>query len=242
MMTLTTVAEKIDDESARVFWRTGTTNKGVLDVTLDFESPDAALICELVAIRHLLFEKQVFDREPGSGAGYKLKVSKGAIRKLAQGKSAKQSAVKFAAFLSGRLQGVAIAVSQSMEFMADPEEGKVETLLGSREEFAQTFEKIHTPSMGDLLVTQHALDQYQARITSGDPKRPWMSLVKRLQHPELKIRKLTDKVLDHKARKYGRSDNVEAWGHPSSSFTFLVVKNEAGERVLVTVFERKEWA
>ncbi|ECE5538994.1 hypothetical protein DI235_23790, partial [Salmonella enterica] len=89
--------------------------------------------------------------------------------------------------------------------------------------------------------TQHAIDQYQARITSGDPKKPWASLVGRLQHPELQVQPFDEKVARHKARKYGRVDNVEVWGHRDSKFKYLMVINDDNQkRVLVTVFERNE--
>ncbi|MFC6674008.1 hypothetical protein [Marinobacterium aestuariivivens] len=240
MMTLTTISEKKSDTEARVFWRAGTKKRGILDVTLDFAHADSALIAELVALQHLLFDRKVFDREPGAGAGYKLVVSKGAIRKLALGKSNKAYATKFAAFLSNRMKGVTIEVSQDYEFMAKPDEVEPELLGGEREVYANTYDAIETPAMGRVLVTQHAVEQYQARITSGSPKKPWASLVGRLMHPELRMMKVDEKVLRHKARKYGRSDNVEFWGHPTSVFVYQVLREDNGDRVLVTVFERSE--
>ncbi|MFD2016686.1 hypothetical protein ACFSJQ_16140 [Vibrio olivae] len=92
MMTLTTVSEQLSSTQSRVFWRVGTQRKGILNVTLDFENDDSALLCELCAIRHLLIESQVFGRVPGTGKGYKLVVSKGAIKKLARGRSDKKYA------------------------------------------------------------------------------------------------------------------------------------------------------
>ncbi|EDR1414855.1 hypothetical protein C3863_005003, partial [Salmonella enterica subsp. enterica serovar Dublin] len=115
MMTLTTVSKKTSNNSALVFWRVGTKRKGILDVHIDFDHEEADLLAELVAIRYLALDKQVFCREPGAGAGYKLVVSKGAIKKLALGKSTKAFAFKFAACLTGRLKGATIEVSQSME-------------------------------------------------------------------------------------------------------------------------------
>ncbi|KQG26694.1 hypothetical protein APC35_17295 [Acinetobacter baumannii] len=82
MMTLTTVSKKTSNNSALVFWRVGTKRKGILDVHIDFDHEEADLLAELVAIRYLALDKQVFCREPGAGAGYKLVVSKGAIKKL----------------------------------------------------------------------------------------------------------------------------------------------------------------
>ncbi|MFV8382847.1 hypothetical protein ACNO5E_01970 [Vibrio parahaemolyticus] len=237
MMTLTTITEKLNDQATRVFWRVGTKRNGILDVAIDFDNEDADLIAELSAIQYLLFEEKVMGREPGSGTGYKLVVSKGAIKKLARGKSSKKHALKFAAFLQNRMAGVQIDVSQSREYMADLDETTPVELNAERKEYANTHDAIETPAMGTVFVTAHAVEQYKSRLSTGDPKKPWVSLVNRLKHPELKLRTLPDNVLRHKAKKYGTPDNVEAWGHPTSKFTYLFVNNH-GKRTLVTVFER----
>lgn len=169
MMTLTTVSKKTSNNSALVFWRVGTKRKGILDVHIDFDHEEADLLAELVAIRYLALDKQVF-AESRAGAGYKLVVSKGAIKKLALGKSTKAFAFKFAACLTGRLKGATIEVSQSMEFMDEPGEGNIELLDVDKQAYTQTHDEISTPAIGPVPVTQHAIDQYQARITSGDPK------------------------------------------------------------------------
>lgn len=55
------------------------------------------------------------------------------------------------------------------------------------------------------------------------------------------IQPFDEKVARHKARKYGRVDNVEVWGHRDSKFKYLMVINDDNKkRVLVTVFERNE--
>ncbi len=146
------------------------------------------------------------------------------------GKSSKKFAFKFASCLTGRLKGATIEVSQSMEFMDEPGEGNVELLDVDKQAYTQTHEEISTPAIGPVLVTQHAIDQYQARITSGDPKKPWASLVGRLQHPELQVQPFDEKVARHKARKYGRVDNVEVWGHRDSKFKYLMVINDVTTR------------
>ncbi|NOI05837.1 hypothetical protein [Vibrio anguillarum] len=239
MMILTTLSEKLDDQTGRVFWRVGTKRSGIIDVKIDFSHEESDLISELSAIQYLLFEEQVMGREPGSGSGYKLVVSKGAIKKLARGKSTKKHAQKFAAFLQNRMAGVQIEVSQSREFMADPESYVPFCLNANRQEYANTHDAVVTPTMGTVYVTAHAVEQYIERLSSGDPKKPWASLVNRLKHPELRIRNLPANVLAHKAKKYGTADNVEAWGHPTSKFTYLIV-NDNGRRTLVTVFEREQ--
>ncbi len=149
MMTLTTVSKKTSNNSALVFWRVGTKRKGILDVHIDFDHEEADLLAELVAIRYLALDKQVF-AESRAGAGYKLVVSKGAIKKLALGKSTKAFAFKFAACLTGRLKGATIEVSQSMEFMDEPGEGNIELLDVDKQAYTQTHDEISTPAIGPV--------------------------------------------------------------------------------------------
>lgn len=236
-MTLTTISERISDTNAHVFWRVGTKNKGILDIALTDAQTDSALIAELFAIQYLLFDKQVLDRAPGSGTGYRLVVSKGAIKKLALGKSDKLHALKYAAFLTNRMRGVAIEVSPSPGFMALPHEVEIESLGCGHKDHLE-YDTVDTPAMGKIQITHHAFEQYQARITSGDPKKPWASLVGRLMHPDLEQIEFSGKVAVHKARKYGRLD--ECWSHPTSRFHYIVSRGDDGVGVLVTVFEREK--
>lgn len=237
MMILKTVSEQLSSTQSRVFWRVGRQRKDILDVTLDFESDDSALLCELCAIHHLLIERQVFGRSPGTGKGYKLVVSKGAIKKLAKGKSDKKHAQKFAAFLQSRLAGINLEVSQSKNFMADIENEAPEKLFAQRQHFAGSFDAIETPALGTVMLTAHAVSRYSERISSGKPKSPWLSLVKRIQNPSLRINPLPERERRRKAKKYGTSDNVEEWSHSDSDFHFLVLNNQ-GTRTLVTAYER----
>ncbi|EKO3674019.1 hypothetical protein M3923_002708 [Vibrio metschnikovii] len=237
MMTLTTFSEKQSDSQAHVYWRVGTRRGGVLDVTLDFEHSDSALIAELYAIQHLLFVELVLGREPGSGNGYRLTVSKGAIKKLALGRSDKKYVYKYSSFLQNRMAGVTIEVSQSKDFLPVLDDVPiVELAVDSRDLFCE-LQTISTPAMGKVKITKHAVEQYVSRLCSGKPKNPWLSLVKRLQHPKLCRSILTDKVRQHKVRKYGTTDNIEEWRHPDDEFRFLVLKN-GDTRTLVTSYPR----
>lgn len=238
-MILTTISERVSDSQARIFWHVGAKKKGIIDVIMDFSSEDAALVGELTVIRHLLFECEVFGRVPGAGSGYKLIVSKGAIKKLALGKSDKQYAKKFSNFMEGRMKGVKIEVSQSREFMPTLEDCHPEHLTISKQDAIFTSNEVDTPALGRVIITYHAVEQYKKRLTSGDPKKPWASLASRLQHPELQLQPLSDKVIQHKKVKYGRSDNIEVWSHPSSSFHYLCIR-EGNIRSLVTVFSRSK--
>ena len=54
------------------------------------------------------------------------------------------------------------------------------------------------------------------------------------QHPELQVQPFDEKVARHKARKYGRVDNVEVWGHRDSKFKYLMVINDDNQNVFLS--------
>lgn len=233
MMRLQTISEKINRSMARVFWRVGIDRAGIIDVTLDNDSDESGLMAELAVLRYLLVDQQVFGVEPFSGVGITLEVSKGAIKKLARSKSTKIEASKFAAFLSMRMQGCEIKVSKDRTYMAAPDEESIEYLLAKNSIYGKTFESLSTPAIGEILITKHALEQYINRVESGQPRSAFKSLVKRLSHPSLVSFELPENVHRHKQLKYGRSDNVEVWGHESSDLFFIFVI-ENGQKILVT--------
>lgn len=237
MMILTTLSERISNTQARVTWRTGQRMNGVLDVTLEQGHDESDLLAELAAIKYLMFEKQVFDRAPVSARGYKLIVSKGAIKKLARSKSDKAFAQMYAFPLTTRLAGIDIEVSQNRQWVEDLSEMEVEP-LHVQKSFARDYDVIETPAMGRVLVTQHAVDQYIARVLDEGAKDPRASLQQRLENAELELIELDEKVLQHKARKYGRADNIQVWGHPTSTTRFMVVREKPDYGILVTVFRR----
>ncbi len=237
MNKLITVAEPLNQKATRVYWQVAS-QQGILDIKHWMIQEHGELIAELVAIQYLLFDKQVFTTKPNAGSGLELSVSKGAIKKLIRGKSTKTLAIKFAAFLSNRLDGVKITVSKQTKGMANPIHVTAESLLVDPSKYTNTHELISTPALGQLYVTAHAVKQYKARLSTGVPKKPWASLVARLQHPKLKQKTLPDYVIAHKERKYGKSDNIEVWGHENCTFTYLVINNGA-KRTLVTVFNSK---
>lgn len=248
MMELTTVAKKNSDSTALVYWRVGINRKGVVNVRLDANSTDVELIAELAAIRHLLMDCRVFDREPTSGTGIRLCVSKGAIKKLTKGTSAKGCASRFTALLTGRLLGVDIQVSHSLKHMIqefdDGYQESISELYVKTTEHVAPHEIIDTPAMGQVAITQHALERYIERLKSVGAneiiKRPWASLAKRLGNPCLRPQRLNAKVLAHKYRKYGNESTVEIWKYPTDALHFTIVVSPDNKRTLVTVFERLE--
>jgi hypothetical protein len=238
MMTLhTRISTFSSEQEVVVLWRTGTKNKGAIKVDVRQYKEDATIIAELVAIRTLLYVQQVFDRAPSSGQGYRLVVSKGAIKKLAQGRSNKRHCLPFAEFLRARMEEADIVVSHDMEYMNSINIGEAKT-ISPDESHREKHDRIETPAMGQVYLTRHAVMQYQERISSGKPLNPWASLTQRLMNAELKQQEIPARILRHKTLKFGRADNIEAWSHPTSKFIYLVV-NEDGRRTVVTVFERR---
>ncbi|QSV17578.1 hypothetical protein [Photobacterium ganghwense] len=239
MMALTLVSKKISDNTARVFWRVGTKRTGIVDVCFSFKSDEVASLAELVVCRELIFNRKILNSEPPvSGQGIKLVFSAGATKKHFLQRSTSITGKKLAKFVGHRLADAKLVVSKDMEFMADEVSTAIERIDVNPEDYYSTNTEIDTPAIGRLNVTLHAIDQYEERVTGGKPLKGWASLKKRLENTELCQRKLPPKVLEHKARKYGRADNIEVWAHPSSTLHFLCLVDE-GVKTLVTCFERE---
>lgn len=239
MMYLRTLPERLTAGHYAVHWTVGRKRGGSVTVSLSPELEDAELIAELCAMRYLLLDKRVFNVSPTSGKGYCLQVSTGAIRKLVLRKSTKSAAFPYAAFLSSRMHGAKIEVISKTEpiLFDDAPVLEQEHISPDPDVYASANEAIDTPAMGKVFVTAHAVQRYIERNISGDSKNPWLTLTRRLQHPELKILPIPDKHLNHKRRKYGESNQVETWGHANSSLAYVIV-NDGSCRVVVTVFRR----
>lgn len=240
-MKLTTVSVKTSPRSSRIHWRTGERNRGVVYVSVDFDAPDVEIICELIAIRFLMFEKKVFNVTPSIGTGFQLTVSKGAIRKIMQGKSDKKHVIKFASFIMSDLKGITLKVDNNMKFL--PKEGDedahVDHVSGDIEKYTNTHTKIETPVLGDVHITAHAVEQYAARHESaglGLPSKPKQALTRRLQDHNLIKVALPTEVLEHKAKKYGTVDNVEFWSKHNTGIYFVIVNGADGKKTLVTTY------
>lgn len=242
MMSLSVHAQKFSQRQAQVFWYIGQERKGILNISFDFESEEFEIIAELVAIRHLIFEKLSFEVEPFFGKGYRLAVSRGAIKKLFRGTSSKAFAGQFAAFLKIRMEEAVIEVDRWLDkFGHDKESWPQETIEASYHQYSSPHTMIETPVLGKIFITQHAIEQFRARHDSADEIRaPLASLVQRLKHPNMAIELLPESVLEQKKRRYGRADNIQALRHPDSQDTFLILTDESGDKNLVTVFGQRE--
>ena len=215
-----------------VIWRTGLQRMGIVHVTgIEQDNlADSELIAEAAALQYLLFSKQVFDREPEAGAGYKLTVSKGAIKKASKGKTSKKFLVPYTRYLTTRMSGIEIVVCHNSTFLdfdrsgSDVAHDQLSLSAGADQDGDQReseAEIVDAGNIGQLKITKHAYQQFVERLGTGEPKKPWAALTSRLKNPEMQQRNIPEKVLKHKARKYGDVTNLEVWGHPSSGMNFV---------------------
>lgn len=237
MMTLSTKYVK-DADDHFVAWRTGIKRCGLIHV-LHVAGEDARAIAELVAIRYLLLEKEVFSRKLLSGTGIKLEVSTELIRKLSKGTSSKRHLLDFAKFLHTRLDGVTVESLRDESFASfSLDLASAEVIDANVDDRSDVF---ITPAMGDIRVTKHAISQYKERLHSGDPNNPVLSLMTRLRHPELKKQTIPDRVALHKLKKYGDLKNTEIWGHDNSQMHYVVIRDPASTiGTVVTVYRRHQ--
>ena len=157
-MTLSTVPVVTDTlNNINVHWSTGLKNHGIVTVQFSSESSDQAIIAELITIRHLLFTRQIFDRKPVSGKGYELRIFSGAIKKIAEGRSAKQHIVPYGLFLTDTMFGVQIEVMKQQH---------TDSLFGSSD--TQQIDSIDASDNGNLIPQE--LNPFPYMVHKGEIK------------------------------------------------------------------------
>lgn len=241
MNILTTFSEKSGPDSAKVYWHLGAEKNGVLEVLLPYTSNDSDIIGELVAINYLATEKHIFGNEVLHGSGINLNVSKGAIKKILAGKSAKKEVVKYASFIPFMMYGVTVQTHKKRGEAIGVDESCFEKIDVDVEKYTNTKLMIDTPAIGPVEITAHALNRYIERIKdeSGELKHPLRSLVNRLSNPDNYQVDLPEKVRLHKLKKYGDDGSFTVWKHPTSTLNYGLIQ-KGDKHTLVTVFINKQ--
>ncbi|RSE57583.1 hypothetical protein EGT81_19285 [Alcaligenes faecalis] len=241
MMILSTLPQILDGCTVLVHWKVGLNRGGCIDVSIPFATENPSLVAELCVIRHLLLRQRVFNVLPMSGKGISLYVSTGAIRKLLLGTSNKRDAQRYAAFLKPRFEGIEIKVVHEsiQDYPKSEDKANHHQINVSDPYFTSPYDPVAGPAIGQVIITSHAVEQYVKRSGVELIKNPWASLAHRLMHEELKKLPLPEQVIRHKERKYGKNNVVEAWGHENSLFGYLVITDETGQRLVVTVYRRQ---
>ena len=227
MMRLSIYSQKHTERCVFVYWRTGNSNFGVVEVNFNEPIPDIDIASELLAARHLFFDQRVFNVTPASGKSFELIITKGAIKKLVLGKSDKKHLARYAQFLTdgGRLAGININVKPDLTLNPTDtaEASAVKSSIDIEHKDYRIQETINTPAIGEIVVTEHAVDRYVQYHRSGEIKTPWVSLISRLMNPDLKQFPLDQRIVEHKKRKYGSDNEIHIWGHESSAHRYGVV-------------------
>lgn len=246
MMVLSTVPTlSAEDGSVNVFWSTGFKNNGIVKVLFDDGKKDQALIAELIAIRYLLFAKKIFGRKPISGKGYELRVYSGAIKKIEQGRSAKEDIVPYGIFLVGPMSGVQIKVMKQKVCgpLFGTEDTRSTDTIDASEEGNLIPQEIWDTALGELYITRHAIEQYETRLNerNRDPVANAELSFHRAISPDkaYSFRKveLPVSVKKHKQSKYG-DDESEIWCCLKTSLHITVLRKDNAPGLLVTCFYR----
>lgn len=229
-----------------VEWFSGKNKHGLLEVHLNFEHKkhESAIIGELLAIQHLIFDKNVFNMPkvvtPNHVHLYASSVEILNIHSNSHGLSS--SIYHASSFLRNRFKGVTVKLfidEEKFEHI-DRDRSVVETFTVDNPHISR-FTHIHldAPAIGQLMINTHAIDQYiNHHVGSGNPlKDPINSLFSRLMNTELKRIDIPTHVLRHKLFEYQNNENIEVWGHPNATLKFLIV-TEDNVRMLRTVFRK----
>lgn len=234
-------------KDVNVFWSIGHKNNGVITIQFDEKTSDLPLIAELIAIRHLLFTKEIFGRKPLSGKGYELRVFSGAIKKIAQGRSTKDSIIPYGLFLNGAMHGVQIKVMK--QNVSDPLFGSKEThqldFIDASDKGDLIPQELWPTAMGELYITRHAIEQYEVRLNErnrdavANAELSFFRAIGPERACNFHKTELPERVLKHKYAKYG-DDNVEVWRNPFTNLHVTILRKEGSPGILVTCFYRDQ--
>jgi len=233
MMTLRTWVVESSLDKVKIAWSTGLNKSG--SVNVQFSAPQASyeLIAEFVAIRHLLFQEQVFDRYPVAGDGHCFMLSSDKPLNFITGARKTKNLVPYARFLWSDMAGAVMKVNDNDERLQYALEGPETTL-----EFDQYLHSgkitYSTPVLGKIQISPHAVQRYTERNTDFI-KSPRRSLMRFLFRPEFVQTQLPDNVLKHKSMRYGPHDPVEIWTLPGSNLYLLFIVKD-GYKELVTCY------
>lgn len=220
----------------KVLWSTGIQRQGAIEVEFDAHIDDIEAAAELCAIRRLIFDRRITGNSVHSSKGLVLHLARGAIRKLALGKSTKKHLLQYCGFFRGPLRGVEIEVMKRKNAFIPPETQPTEERISAQPIYHESVDT----AFGRVIVTEHALERFAEHVYEGCPERLFSSLSGRLQNPDLAVVELPEKVRAHKLRKYPGQRQPLVLRHPTDVVHFVLVEDGPGLMALVTVFVRTE--
>ena len=244
MHPLHTRATALSTNLCQVEWFAGRNKCGLLNVQLDFahKKDETAVIGELLAIQHLIFDKNIFSMTKIVSPSYvQLFASSLEILNIHANPNGLSSQVYCASsFLRNRFKGVSLGLfldENKFEYI----NRSIVDIFPVADPRIKHFTHIYidAPALGHLMINTHAIDQYvKHHENNGNPlKHPIESLVSRMMNPELEQLDIPAHVLKHKLFEHQNNENIEVWGHPNATLKFLIVTDN-NIRMLRTVFRK----
>lgn len=187
-----------DEGRILVFWKTGMQTFGCFEVSMP-PMDDAAVAAELSVARLLLEERNACGHNK-TGAGLRLEMSFGSIRKLQRHDSDKAHLVPYAMFLRTRFIGAEIEIRKNPKWATEiTVEDPVRVEIPG-----PTPVLIEVGGIGPAEITTHAIDQYLDRFEAGVvTKRAWLRLTDMARDAKLAANTTRSALHDAKHRNAG---------------------------------------
>lgn len=224
-----------------VFWRNGSKKQGVLLISVEAQVNDREIAAELSALQWLLGHRSVFGVTQ-TGKGLQLTVSSGAIKKMVMAINrtgalkpsdiSKQHLFPYARFLGHRFVGMDIEVSKDDSWIMPRSQNDIEELTITE----ALPEVINIPAIGQVEITNHAIEQYSARLASADASDLWR-LLSQMVNGKLRRPNLGSEYEKFKALKYGEAG--ELWVNDDLHWGMILVPGPIMPR-MVTVYAVKK--
>lgn len=224
------------DSEFHVYWETEQIS-GRLDVTIELPIEDKAIAAELWALRHLLLEAEVTGINR-TGDNLAINVSHGAIRKLLMKKSSKKHLIRFTSWMTIRFRDAKVTAPKRKLDIAAIEEaltepGKLEITPESNPDDITV-----SPVIGQVKITQHAIDRYIQRTGVSSASRAWRSVLQLVKSDRLHDAQLPPDVELKKKQKH--QENARIMNATNNWQLVFTPSDESSNEpwVLVTVYQR----
>lgn len=208
-----------------IYWACGRHVQGVVTVTVACKIESPAVAAELVALKHLLEEREVCGTDR-TGKSLRLVCSFGAVRKLARGESDHATLAPFALFLRTRFADAEVTTSKDEAFISHT---KAHNHVARLVVDAPTASVL---AMSDGLrvgVTRHALDAYRVRYQNLVASSAWRALRAAMANPGTRLQHCTPE----EASRHGKT--IRAYTTPDG-LRLIVVVDGSGARLLTCYY------
>lgn len=227
-----------DHSIVRVYWMTGKNRRKAIDVSLPLTCSDSFAAAEIVAIRYLLGDANIFNVNR-TGINLKIVFSKGAIKKMIKNTAKKKTSPEkhdlydYGYPIYTRYSEADIEISKDKSWLPNQVElGDIPVINGEK---LKGVEKIHTDSLGVIAITRHAMERYGEHCGTVDMSTTWKNINRRFKSGTISQIILPPNVVLHKLKKYGAAPEV--WKHPDNPLHYVFC-NRLDHKLLVTVFNK----